>query len=171
MVGAPWRRTRQPRPPARRSRGATDAATAPSSCCRRAPLVAPHLTSPGPTRSQGLCSGSLPPTVSLSQPQPGRPLLGAYRHVVAPLCVRTAARALVGRAMELPRAGAPPHLVSTAPHRAAPRRTAPRRTAPPRHRDAVTRHCRWTEASARNGASVLRARVATPCCCAGASPI
>ena len=64
--------------------------------------------------------------------------------MAAPLFIRTATRALVGRAVELPRAGAPPH------------HAAPRDAAPPRHCAGY-----WTEAPARNGASVLRARLAT----------
>ena len=148
MDGAPWRRTRQPRPPARRSRGATDAATAPSSCCRRASArsTSPHLTR---TRAQ--------PRPLQRQPTPDRePKLTATRPAstrsISPRgcatlrphgcsCSRRPScgppqsrRAAAPRQHRATPRRAAPHPVSTAPHRAAPRHTtsAPRRTAPRR---------------------------------------
>ena len=141
MVGAPWRRTRQPRPPARRSRGATDAATAPSSCCRRASArsTSPHLTrthaQPRPLQRQPTPDREPKPTAT--RPASTRSISPRGCATLRPHGCSCSPR---------PSCGAPQSRRATAPrqhraaqHRAAPRRTAPHRAAPRQHRAAPRR--------------------------------
>ena len=139
MVGAPWRRTRQPRPPARRSRGATDAVTAPSSCCRRASArsTSPHLTrthaQPRPLQRQPTPDREPKPTAT--RPASTRSISPRGCATLRPHGCSCSRRPSCGAPQS--RRAAAPRQHRAAPRRAAPHRAAPHRAAtPPRRRDA-----------------------------------